>query len=62
MNGVVGVGFRAPKAGALPGCATPRQLLAIDSTALLNFPSIDLTPAVHELFKLAAILRHCAQS
>jgi hypothetical protein len=37
----------APKAGALPGCATPRQLLAIDSTALLNFLSIDLAPTVH---------------
>src|SRR5882724_3012363 len=52
----------APKAGALPGCATPRQLLAIDSTALLNFLSTDLAPTVHELCKLARILRHCAQS
>src|SRR5713101_2475982 len=42
----------APKAGALPGCATPRQLLAIDSTALLNFLSIDLAPTVHEPCKL----------
>ena len=25
MDGVVGVEFRAPKAGALPGCATPRH-------------------------------------
>jgi len=25
MNGVVGVGRSAPKAGALPGCATPRH-------------------------------------
>src|SRR6266513_3607695 len=52
----------APKAGALPGCATPRQLLAIDSTAHLNFLSIDLEPTVHELCKLAWILGHCAQS
>jgi hypothetical protein len=62
MNGAVGVGRSAPKAGALPGCATPRQLLAIDSTALLDFPFIDLAPTVHELCKLGAILTHCAQS
>jgi hypothetical protein len=43
------VSASAPKAGALPGCATPRLLLRIDSTALLNFPSIDPAPTVHEL-------------
>jgi hypothetical protein len=37
-------------------------LLPIDSTALLNFQSIDLALTVHEVCKLAAILRHCAQS
>jgi hypothetical protein len=25
LNGAVGIGRYAPKAGALPGCATPRQ-------------------------------------
>ena len=27
----------APKAGALPGCATPRQIAANDSTAFFDF-------------------------
>ena len=34
----------APKAGALPGCATPRHLLCINSTALLDFPLIGPGP------------------
>jgi hypothetical protein len=37
MDGVVGVSFRAPKAGALPGCATPRHSLRINSTAFYGF-------------------------
>jgi hypothetical protein len=54
----------APKAGALPGCATPRQLLALDSTALLDFPAIDLARTVHETvqinlsFPFAAVQPH----
>ena len=52
----------APKAGALPGCATPRQLLAIDSTALLDFPAIDLALTCTKLCKLALNLTYCAQS
>jgi hypothetical protein len=42
----------APKAGALPGCATPRHLLHIDSTALLDFSSMGLAPALYELRQL----------
>jgi hypothetical protein len=53
--------YRAPKAGALPGCATPRHLLRIDSTALLRFPSIGLALTMHELCKIAANLSHCVQ-
>jgi hypothetical protein len=34
----------APKAGALPGCATPRQLRSLHSKPLLDLPSI-LNPA-----------------
>jgi hypothetical protein len=37
MDGVVGVELRAPKAGALPGCATPRLKGTIHSKALSNF-------------------------
>src|SRR5271156_5050007 len=55
MEGVVGVESCAPKAGALPGCATPRHLLRIDSTALLRSPSIDPSPTVHELCKIAPV-------
>jgi hypothetical protein len=32
MDGVVGVECRAPKAGALPGCATPRRDERLDYT------------------------------
>jgi len=33
MDGAVGVKFRTPKAGALPGRAMPRHLLHLDATA-----------------------------
>jgi hypothetical protein len=36
MDGVVGVECRAPKAGALPGCATPRHEVRKDYKALPN--------------------------
>ena len=36
MDGVVGVECRAPKAGALPGCATPRPFVRINYTRLRN--------------------------
>jgi hypothetical protein len=37
MDGVVGVECRAPKAGALPGCATPRHEVNIHFKALSDF-------------------------
>src|ERR1700739_4015345 len=38
----------APKAGALPGCATPRHLYGIDSTALLVLLRLIQSWTVHE--------------
>jgi hypothetical protein len=52
----------APKAGALPGCATPRHLLRIDSTAVLDFPSTAPAPTAHELCKIDVVSSRCAQS
>src|SRR6266852_702394 len=52
----------APKAGALPGCATPRHLLGIDSTALLHLSSIDPALTMPELCKIAADLSSCTPS
>jgi len=43
--------YRAPKAGALPGCATPRQELLNHSKALatlLQRGTVWLQAAVHE--------------
>src|SRR5579863_1389336 len=37
MKGVVGVELRAPKAGALPGCATPRHDVHLNFKALSTF-------------------------
>src|SRR5580704_14277596 len=56
MNGAVGVAGCAPKAGALPGCATPRHLRHLDSTALLAFPSIALKPEGYSIPKTVAHL------
>jgi len=46
--------YRAPKAGALPGCATPRQETLIDYKAFTNVDvaqrsQFDLNCAVREL-------------
>src|ERR1700693_1697895 len=49
MDGVVGVEYRAPKAGALPGCATPRHLYGIDSTALLVLLRLIQSWTVHAI-------------
>jgi len=43
MDGVVGVAGCAPKAGALPGCATPRQCVRPNYRALRRFAAARIT-------------------
>ncbi len=43
MDGAVGVEFRAPKAGAVPGFATPRHEVRNDYKAV---PNKNVAPAV----------------
>src|SRR5713226_3104217 len=52
MHGAAGVELRAPKAGALPGCATPRQYVRPNYRALRRFLAVRINkwgavPAFH---------------
>ena len=54
----------APKAGALPGCATPRPIVRIDYTRLRNADAFQRADSAHHCAKTARriSLDHCCAS